>query len=447
MKKLLLLSLLFIPVLLSAQQQSPQPVIRAKLLPTNKIIVGQPIRLVVEVLAPNYFTGAPDFPPFELDGAIVTLSDDRPEHFNEQQGSSAFAGIRRFYLIYPEQAGRFTIPALAISIPYASKPPESTDASVVLPPLGFTAALPPEAQGLDYFLPTTQLTIQQQWSAPLTNVHVGDAVSRTVVITAQKMQAMLIPPLPLTAPEGIRVYPKSPDVESKKSPIGEFLAGVRTECVSYVFTKAGDYLLPEVKLTWWNLSTRKLVTSTLPTTTIHVVTEEGYISELPPAAPQTIRTPISTRSGRSYRSLLVSAAIGSILFAVIIFTVYKCGSGVRDHIKAIRSQWLDSEPAHWHRLKQALKRNDRLQSYILLLAWVRRSGRWTDLEDFRLDAEDQTLDDAILLLTRSLFTSNHSGPWNGRALVTALDRHRQGAKRATPSTERLPALNPFTPRD
>jgi hypothetical protein len=58
------------------------PVIRAKLVPATNVLVGQPVRLEVEVLVPNYFTGAPEFPQFELDGAIVTLSDDRPEHLN-----------------------------------------------------------------------------------------------------------------------------------------------------------------------------------------------------------------------------------------------------------------------------------------------------------------------------------------------------------------------------
>ncbi len=42
------------------------PIVRARLEPSNGIIVGQTVHLVVEVLVPNYFTGSPDFPEFEV---------------------------------------------------------------------------------------------------------------------------------------------------------------------------------------------------------------------------------------------------------------------------------------------------------------------------------------------------------------------------------------------
>ena len=60
------------------------PVIRARLVPPKGIIVGQPVHLVVEVLVPNFFTGSPDFPVFELENAIVVLPEETPEHLNDQ---------------------------------------------------------------------------------------------------------------------------------------------------------------------------------------------------------------------------------------------------------------------------------------------------------------------------------------------------------------------------
>ena len=36
-------------------------------------MVGEPVRLVVTVLAPNYFTGSPDFPEIEIENVIVVF--------------------------------------------------------------------------------------------------------------------------------------------------------------------------------------------------------------------------------------------------------------------------------------------------------------------------------------------------------------------------------------
>jgi hypothetical protein len=453
MRKLLLFASFLLPLLLSAQgqpqpqpqTQSPQPFIRAKLVPAENAIVGQPIRLIVEVLVPNYFTGAPDFPSFELDSAIVTLSDDRPEHLNEQHNGATFAGIRRFYIVVPEQPGKFSVPSFNLSVPYASKPPETSNASLTLPPLTFTAVLPLEAQSLGYFLPTTQLTIQQQWSVALTHLRVGDAVSRTVVVTAQMMQPMLIPPLQLTAPDGIRVYPKNPSVDSKKSPIGAFLAGVRTERASYLFTKPGDYTLPSMEISWWDLSAQKLKTSKLPAVKIHVEASDAYVSELPPEPPPQTAVQTPSRGLRDYLPAALKAALALLILAILAFLLHRLGPPLLRRITAARNRWQDSEPAFFRRLKQALQHNNAPRSYALLLAWIRRAYGDLSLSDFLQRAGDPRLDQQILALSRSLFMSPQpSTAWHdGSSLATTLSSHRDAAHlRGAPTKPDLPGLNP-----
>jgi hypothetical protein len=178
--------------------------------------VGQPVRLVVEILVPNFFTGSPDFPEFEIENAIVVMPQERPEHATEQINGITYAGIIETYSLYPQQPGNFHLPHALLTVPYAINPPKTTVAQVSLPSLTFHADLPAEARGLDYFLPTTQLTMKQKWNVPLKNLRAGDAIERTITVTANKMQAMLIPPLPTAAPDGIRVYQTEPTVSDQK---------------------------------------------------------------------------------------------------------------------------------------------------------------------------------------------------------------------------------------
>jgi hypothetical protein len=74
------------------------------------------------VFVPNYFTGTPDFPEFEIENAIVVLPQDRPENSNTQFGGVSYAGISETYVIYPQQAGDFHLPFAQIAVPYAVSP-------------------------------------------------------------------------------------------------------------------------------------------------------------------------------------------------------------------------------------------------------------------------------------------------------------------------------------
>jgi len=418
------------------------PVIRAKLVLPNGVIVGQPVRLEVVVLVPNYFTGAPAYPLFELDGAIVTLSDDRPEHLNEQIDGATYAGIRRFYVIYPEQPSDFHLPPVDIAVPYAAAPPATTTATLHLPPLHFRAELPPAARNLDYFLPTSRLTIQQKWSNSLSNLYVGDSVSRTIVVTTEKMQAMLIPPLQLSAPEGVRIYPKGPSVEDEKSVSGVFTQGVRTERASYLFAKSGDYVLPEIEITWWNLAAQKLTTSKLPAVEFHVSDTTAYVSELPPEqeTPAAAQTP--HRNWRQYLSFLVKFAIGFAFAAILLWAIRRWGPRLTLRYRALASRRRESGAAYWHRFQQACYRNDASQAYALLLAWLRRCHHAMTLDGFQRQAADPQLDQQISILSQTLFASPGTGRWNGRVFYGAIAARRRNARPTKQPVTHLPALNP-----
>jgi hypothetical protein len=434
--------ILFLGLLVTAAAHGqPAPVIRAKLVPPNGVIVGQPVRLEVVVLVPNYFTGAPVFPLFELDGAIVTLSDDRPEHLNEQVNGATYAGIRRFYVIYPEQSSDFHLPPVEITVPYAAVPPATAVATLHLPPLHFRADLPAAARDLDYFLPTSRLTIPQKWSGSLSNLRVGDSVARTIVVTTEKMQAMLIPPMQLSAPEGVRIYPKGPSVEDEKSVTGVFTQGVRTERASYLFAKPGDYVLPEIEITWWNLATQKLTASKLPAVNFHVSDASAYVSELPPeqeppAAPQSPR-----RNWRQDLSLLVKFAIVLVLAAILFWAIRRWGPRFAQRYRAFASRHRASESAYWHRFKEACYRNDDSQSYALLLAWLRRSDRTMTLDEFQHQAADPHLNQQIAILSQTLFGSPAAN-WNGPTFHRTIAAHRRHARSTKHPVTHLPALNP-----
>jgi len=437
-KRSVLLILLLFGCAFGANAQ-PKPVLRARFLPSNRVAVGQPVRLQVEILVPNFFTGAPEFPPLEMDGAIVTLSEDRPEHFTDQVSGTTYAGIRRFYLIYTQQPGTFTTPVATVSVPYAAKPPETAVVKLSLPELTLSATLPAEAENLDYFLPTSRLTISQKWSSPPQDLKVGDSVSRTITVATEKTKAMLIPPIVFSAPAGVTIYTRSPSVDDQKDAVGEFKEGVRTERATYLFATPGDYVLPGMQIQWWNLSSQKLVTSKLAGTKIHVSANPAYVSEVPPEPEPNAPIRANSVPWRSELPVISWSLLVLSTFVGVGWLIWHSWPRLASRYRDFVCRRRDSEVGHWDTLKKAISSNDAPRSYAALLAWLGRLG--VSLNAFQLQAHDPTLDQQLTILSQTLFQQQRLG-WDGQALRACLSKHRRlnWASNRKPSS--LPPLNP-----
>lgn len=408
------------------------PLVRARLEPSKGILVGQPVRLTVTVMVPNYFTGSPDFPEFELENAIVVLPQDRPQNSNEQISGITYASITEVYTIYPQQAGDFKIPPAEIRVSYAVRPPSTTTAQVPLTTLGFHADVPAAAANLDYFLPTTQLTMRQTWSPPLKNLRAGDTVKRTITVIAAKMQAMLIPPFPFTAPDGIRVYEEEPVVQDKKTDRGDFLYGQRTQSAKYLIQKEGSYTLPAIELKWWNLSTNRLITASLPAMQLNAATANA-VSELPPEQESAVAAqPEDSSFWRRHRLSVLSS--GLCLIALLVF-FWVTGKYVPLLYRGLRTRYglyVRSEAACFRRLVRACRRNDATATYGLLLRWLGTTRPTTGLEEFLCITADRDLALELNELGARLFGKEvQHTTWEGKRLAGLLKLYRKQQRKHT----------------
>ena len=420
------------------------PIVRVKIQPAKGIIVGQPVSLVVSVLVPNYFTGSPDFPEFEIENAIVVLPQDRPQNTNEKIGGVTYAGITETYTIYPQQPGDFRLPPAHVTVPYANAPPKTTVAVVPMPSFVFHADVPAAAQSLDYFLPTSDLVMQQKWSAPLKNLRSGDSIERTIVVTATRMQAMLIPPLPLEAPSGIRIYEEEPVVEDKKTDRGDFLYGRRVQSTKYLIQKAGDYTLPAIELTWWNLSTNRPVKATLPAIHFTAAENPNYVSELPPE-PEPV--PVAPRKQRGFWAqykLWMRVIIPCfILFFILSWMGGRYMPRIYGRLKARQQQRAHSEQAYFHNLLRSCRQNDPQHAYDWLVKWHTLAHPNRLVEDFLREVSDTDLSFEIEQLGAILFREGtHALQWDGRKMAKLLKLHRKNRSAHEMRYKYLAKLNP-----
>lgn len=421
-----------------------EPLARIVVRTKQPVLVGQQVQVDVQVLAPNFFISAPQFPIFDMPGAIVTMPDETGTNFNETIDGISFAGIQKTYVITPRAAGDLTFPPASIAFQYADGSGKAADGTVTLPPVKIVVKLPEGADGAGGILPVAHIAITQSLDRETTGLKTGDALVRTVTITAEGMQAMMIPPPAFDAPEGVRIYRKDPILSDGVPSREGFKGGQRTEHLTYVFEKPGTYTLPAVKLNWLDPETNKAETAEASEIRLAIAAAPSFKPEIAPDLPPAEEAVPATRNWRP-----ILTALGVVL--VLTFAIYAFQGWLwprfRAWLDAVRQARRESEPVYFRKVESAFAGRDNSAAYRALDAWTRRSG-FRSIRAWALDTKDPQLQASLQDFQKAIFggASEASG-WTGASELQArigAARKRVIAKRhkATDTKQALPPLNP-----
>jgi hypothetical protein len=163
----------------------------------------------------------------------------------------------------------------------------------------------PAAFEHQWWLPARDVSVTETWSTTPDQFHVGDAITRTITLTAKGAMADQIPEVSVAPNESISVYPDQAVVESVVEE--KMVVGRRTQKFAIVPNKDGELVLPAVTVRWWNVETSKAEMATLPAKTIKVL----------PPLPGTVAVPVAPPLNSPLPALAPSA-LEKVLPAVIV---------------------------------------------------------------------------------------------------------------------------------
>lgn len=420
---------------------SAQPRVLVAVATKAPLLVGQQVRIDVTVLAPNYFLSSPQFPLFDMPGAVVTLPDENAQNSSETIEGQTYAGIRRSYLITPQRAGDFALPPAQITFRYAAEPGQpGVDGVVTLPPQVFTAQLPGGAQTNAAAL-VTKVTVEQSLGGDPQKMQVGGALTRTIDVFAANTQAMMIPPPSFAAPAGVRVYPRDPVLTDVTTDRGLFTGGRRIDQVTYVFEQPGTYVLPAIEIRWFDIPSGQEEISKAPEIAVSVASipaqQTDLASDLAPPAPQDNAAETHFGWQRDIVGLLV---IGGLALAAFWLT-RRYGPLVRARAAQRRQAWLASEPEAFARLQRACQNGDAASAYRALGIWASREGAGNIRT---LGESAPSLRRETAALERHLYGAGAPDMWNGNVLLDSAVKVRASRRAASRHNRARPAALPLS---
>ncbi len=221
----------------------------------------------------------------------------------DKEGSELVNGERyrtftRQYRLIPERSGTFVLPGSVLSGEMLDRNSGRYDyfaqtKAVSAKANDITIEVAPQPDNFpgDWLI-ADLVSLNEEWSPATDQLTQGEPVTRTITITALDVAEHQLPDLTLDTPDGVKLYKEQP--HAKQAERNGTLVSQKVFSMAVVANKAGELVLPEVKLPWWNKKTNSVHYATLP--------EKRLTVQLDPELPQqnaaavvmpTAQTPVS----------------------------------------------------------------------------------------------------------------------------------------------------------
>jgi hypothetical protein len=343
---------------------------RARLDPAGPVMPGQPVKLVVDALTTTWFTAAPVFPTIDVPGAIASPPGDDATNLNEDIGGVRWFGVSRTYIVTPQAGGELAIApiVLVLHVGQVDKPVQAKT-----PALKLAVKVVERPPGAENALATSRLQLVQKLDRALAGLKQGDAFTRTLTVSADGVQGMLLPPAAFPPVDGLAVYPKAPIVQDLRKEKEGFLGSTRTDAATYVLQRAGHYELPGVRIAWWDTKADQLRTAEVAPLAFDVAANPAYTPEIGIPAEASQAAPARVTHLDLHRIAAVAAAVALLALVawLLLPRLRRAWRAGVARARARRRRWRDSE-ARMYALALRATRGDGTGVAPALYRWLDR---------------------------------------------------------------------------
>ncbi|NMH59477.1 BatD family protein [Alteromonas ponticola] len=421
----------------------------------NSVYLHQQIRYTVKLfLATNIERGSLDAPTLAK-AQIKQLGDDK--QYSDIINGRRYQVIERTFAVIPQQSGDFTIrgPVFSGEVLAANSNQRfgffnrTQEVNRIGADIDIQVKAKPE--GIDYhWLPSEFVRLDEEWQSD--DFVVGEPITRTISLTAVGLVEEQLPELPQSYPPHFKLYPDQAVTATVDK--NNTLIAQRKESLAVIPTQAGDFVLPEVTVPWFNVLTEQTEYATLPARTITIQpAAAGTVVSPPTTHPQpesTLQAPANSRPDTNAVSHLnVTVVITLMTLLGITMAGWAITWWKYRRLKAAStSQYMpprtlvspNSEQAYKH-LLQTVKSGDAAPIYQSLMAWlntfapyhVKAPSDWSGSQVF------QPYIDTLFAIKYG----NDASGWDRQAFTEqVVTLHKQFKKKKTGSKAALPALYP-----
>lgn len=279
-----------------SEQPTPPAFMQVEVSPNDgSTYVQQQILYTARLFYRISILGGDFIPPSSADAIIEKLGSKR--QYRATLGGQKYQVVEQRYAIFPERSGtlslspvQFTgVTALTGQARLHSREKAAirqmlkrsgTNSQIVArdisTPVDMTSDTvwlsikprPEHYSGVDW-LPGQTLELQDSWSGSAPTLQAGEPLVRTLTLEAQGLEASQLPEIHLSESNRLRIYPEQAELSNWDD--DEWIYGSRIQNFTYVATRGGTFIVPEIRVDWWDNVNHKQQHVILPAIEIEVL--------------------------------------------------------------------------------------------------------------------------------------------------------------------------------
>ncbi len=240
---------------------------------------------------------------------VLVKQIGQDQQHTESRNGRTFQVIERKYLLIPQRSGALSLkgPLFQAQVPDEAASGNDPDMDAYfgnifgralgrfgrpLRPVQLQAnaidlnVLPrPASADASNWLPAQKLTLEESWRPESGSVRVGEPLTRHLTLRALGVTAGQLPDLAslMPVPDGIKKYPDQAKTDDGLQ--GETLHANREQDVALVASAPGHYVLPAIRLFWWDTVNHSQHSVELPERSLDVLPAIGTGSSYAGAGP------------------------------------------------------------------------------------------------------------------------------------------------------------------
>lgn len=409
-------------------QQKNQDVFIEASLDQNNIYVGQQIIYTLDLYIGAMLENASLSNPELVQADVVQMGQDAKEVV--VKNGMKYQKITRKFAITPNQSGDLTIAGpkltgeLYKTVSQSGYRPRTVRQvlDIQADDIKLTVKDKPAIFTGKQWLVSDEVMLSEELQDNVITLTVGQPVTRTFTLIAANTSEKSLPKLTFDYPNTVRVYPDKDEVSGFIHQGTAFAQRISSHAI--IAEQAGELILPEVVIPWWNSQTDQLEYAKVPARKLKVVanseTPEVALPEVTPS-PTTV---VNDAGFWPYLTLLFAIA----WFITLLLYLRKPSYPVA---KNDITKTASSDP--YKQLLAAAKANNSQAAWQGLVEWS--NSQWPEIKSVSQIPVSTELQLAIKELQQAIAKGE---AWQGASLSKAL-----GAQRKSPTpTNTLGPINP-----
>ena len=387
----------------------------------------------------------------------------KDKEYNEVVQGRRYRIIERSFAIIPQQSGTFTIEGPLFEGEVIDNSRQSfgffnrSKAVNRVGPNQTITVVPIPSNYDQHWLPSEFVRLDDEWQGNTREFIAGEPITRTMTLTAIGVVEEQLPQITSIYPDSVKTYPDQAETTTVEK--DNTLIAQRKESIAIIPSQAGQLVIPQVRIPWFNTMTQKTefaviaekILQILPaaTQTTSGIPGSPVIQAAPESKPQ-----ISMPTGLNNPNMMMpqywiwlTASLLMLWLLTLVFW-YK-------HVLALKATTKDvsnspvrhsqNEQALWKNLEKALDNNAPLETQTYLALWLGHTiqDKQATLAQSLKCIDKPSLNEAVNMLLASRYSKNKT-EWQSTSLHQILCKLRKQGSIEKHKNHNLSPLYPDT---